>query len=72
MGATIVASHAGEMISQVTTAIVGKLGLATLLKVIHPYPTQAEGIKRTAGLHTRARATPAVKRWLSRYMRLRR
>ena len=64
LGATIVASHAGEMISEVTLAIVGKLGLGKLLGVIHPYPTQAEGIKRVAGAWVRTRATPFVKRVL--------
>jgi pyruvate/2-oxoglutarate dehydrogenase complex dihydrolipoamide dehydrogenase (E3) component len=72
LGATIVASHAGEMISEVTLAIVGKLGLGKILDVIHPYPTQAEGIKRAAGLYTRTRATPTVKKWLARWMALRR
>jgi len=72
LGATIVASHAGEMISEVTLAIVGKLGLGTLLGVIHPYPTQAEGIKRVAGAWVRTRATPLVKRVLARWMALRR
>jgi pyruvate/2-oxoglutarate dehydrogenase complex dihydrolipoamide dehydrogenase (E3) component len=37
LGATIVARHAGEMISEITTAIVGKLGLNKLSTVIHPY-----------------------------------
>ena len=32
----------------------------------------SEGIKRAAGLYTRTRATPTVKRWLGRYMALRR
>ncbi len=72
LGATIVAAHAGEMISEITLAIVAKLGLGKILDVIHPYPTQAEGIKRAAGLYTRTRATPGVKKWLSRWMALRR
>ena len=72
LGGTIVASHAGEMISEVTLAIVGKLGLGTLLGVIHPYPTQAEGIKRVAGAWVRTRATPLVKRALAGWMALRR
>jgi pyruvate/2-oxoglutarate dehydrogenase complex dihydrolipoamide dehydrogenase (E3) component len=72
LGATIVAAHAGEMISEVTLAIVSKLGLGKFLDVIHPYPTQAEGIKRAAGLYTRTRATPTVKKWLGRWMALRR
>lgn len=72
LGATIVAAHAGEMISEVTLAIVAKQGLSTILNVIHPYPTQAEGIKRAAGLWVRGRATPTVKKWLGRFMALRR
>ncbi len=72
LGATIVSSHAGEMLSEVTLAIVGKLGLGKLLGVIHPYPTQAEGIKRAAGAWLRTRATPLVKRLLSGWMALRR
>ena len=72
LGATIVAAHAGEMISEITLAIVGKLGLGRILEVIHPYPTQAEGIKRAAGLYTRQRATPTVRKWLGRWMAIRR
>jgi pyruvate/2-oxoglutarate dehydrogenase complex dihydrolipoamide dehydrogenase (E3) component len=72
LGATIVASHAGEMLSEVTLAIVGKLGLRAILKTIHPYPTLAEGIKRAAGLYVRGKATPRIKRWLARWMALRR
>ena len=58
LGATIVASHAGESISELTLAMVGKLGLGTILNVIHPYPTQAEAVKRAAGLWRRATFTP--------------
>ncbi|MDH3520746.1 MAG: mercuric reductase [Myxococcales bacterium] len=72
VGATIVAAHAGEMISEVTLAIANKLGLRAVLKTIHPYPTQAEGIKRAAGLYARQQLTPRVKRWLERWMALRR
>lgn len=64
LGATIVARHAGEMISEVTTAIVGKLGLNKLSSVIHPYPTQAEGIKKAADAYRRTLLTPNSKRLL--------
>jgi pyruvate/2-oxoglutarate dehydrogenase complex dihydrolipoamide dehydrogenase (E3) component len=70
VGATIVARHAGEMISEVTTAIVGKLGLSTLSGVIHPYPTQAEGIKKAADAYRRTLLTPQTKRLLSFLSRL--
>jgi pyruvate/2-oxoglutarate dehydrogenase complex dihydrolipoamide dehydrogenase (E3) component len=69
VGATIVASHAGEMISELTTAIKAGLGLGSLGDVIHPYPTQADAIRRAAGLYTRTRLTPFVaglmKRWFA-------
>ena len=72
LGATVVASHAGEMISEVTLAIVNKLGLGAILNTIHPYPTQAEALKRAAGAYVRTRATPRVSRFLERFMALRR
>ncbi|MEE2678212.1 MAG: mercuric reductase [Myxococcota bacterium] len=68
-GATIVSSHAGEMISEVTLAMTQGIGLGKLLDVIHPYPTQAEGIKRAAGAWVRTRLTPftagALRRWMA-------
>lgn len=69
LGATIVARHAGDMINEITVAMVGKLGLGTLATVIHPYPTQGEAIKKVADAYNRTRLTPTVKnifqRWLS-------
>jgi pyruvate/2-oxoglutarate dehydrogenase complex dihydrolipoamide dehydrogenase (E3) component len=61
VGATIVARHAGEMIGEITLAMVGKLGLKTLATVIHPYPTQAEAIKQVADAYNRTRLTPFIK-----------
>ncbi|MDP6357068.1 MAG: mercuric reductase [Planctomycetota bacterium] len=51
VGATIVAKHAGDLISLITTAMVNKLSLGSLGNVIFPYPTQAEAIKRVAGAY---------------------
>jgi len=64
LGATIVARHAGEMISEVTTAMVHKVGLNGLSSVIHPYPTQAEAIKKAADTYRRQLLTPRTKRLL--------
>jgi pyruvate/2-oxoglutarate dehydrogenase complex dihydrolipoamide dehydrogenase (E3) component len=72
LGATIVAAHAGETISEATLAIVGRRGLGTILDVIHPYPTQAEGLKRAAGVYVRGRATPRLRRLLEWWMSWRR
>lgn len=57
LGATIVARHAGEMISEITLAIVTKQGLSDLSGVIHPYPTQAEAIKKAADTYRRTLLT---------------
>jgi len=72
LGATIVAAHAGEMVSEVTLAMVNKLGLRAILATIHPYPTQAEALKRVAGAYLRSRATPRMGRILARFMAWRR
>ncbi len=68
LGATIVARHAGEMISEVGLAMVGKVGLSTVANVIHPYPTQAEAIKQAADAYNRTRLTPLVKGLMSRWL----
>jgi pyruvate/2-oxoglutarate dehydrogenase complex dihydrolipoamide dehydrogenase (E3) component len=70
VGATIVARHAGEMISELTLAIVAKIGLGTLANVIHPYPTQAEAIRQSGDLYNRTRLTPTVKRVFDGFLRL--
>ena len=35
---------AGEMISELTLAIKAKVGLGTIGRVIHPYPTTGESV----------------------------
>ncbi len=70
LGATIVARHAGEMISEVTLAMVARLGLGTLANVIHPYPTQADALRRVAFQYSVTRVTPLVKRLLGVWLKL--
>jgi pyruvate/2-oxoglutarate dehydrogenase complex dihydrolipoamide dehydrogenase (E3) component len=65
VGAKVVARHAGELISELTLAMVGRLGLRTLARTIHPYPTQAEAFKKVADAYNRTRLTPTVQ-WLFR------
>jgi hypothetical protein len=70
LGATIVARHAGEMINEITLAMVAGIGLRTLSHVIHAYPTQAEAIRKAADACGRTRSRPTVRsrlrRWLAR------
>jgi pyruvate/2-oxoglutarate dehydrogenase complex dihydrolipoamide dehydrogenase (E3) component len=69
VGATIVASHAGEIISELTTAIASGVGLGALAEMIHPYPTEADAIRRAGFLYSRTRLTPTVagltRRWFA-------
>lgn len=60
LGATMVSSHAGESIGIFTTAMAAGMGLGALASVIHPYPTQAEAIRRAAGLYRKSRLTPRI------------
>ena len=54
LGATIVARHAGEMINEITLAMVAGVGLRTIARTIHSYGTQAEGIKMAADAYERS------------------
>ncbi|MEZ4713303.1 MAG: mercuric reductase [Caldilineaceae bacterium] len=69
LGATIVAEHAGDLISEITLAMNAGVGLKTIANTIHPYPTQAEAIRKVADAYNRTRLTPFVhglfKRWLA-------
>lgn len=72
VGATIVARHAGDMISEITTAMMAGAGMRTLSQTIHPYPTQAEAIKKAADAWNRTRLTPTVSRLFATWLRWRR
>ena len=69
VGATIVARNAGDMISEVTLAMTHSLGLKKIASTIHPFPTQAEAIRKVGDQYNRTRLTPFVKslfkKWLS-------
>ena len=68
VGATVVAAHAGDLIGELTLAMKGRLGLKTIGATIHPYPTQAEAIRRTGDLYNRTRLTPLVKNLMQRWL----
>ena len=71
VGATLVAARAGDMISELTLAMAAGAGLGTIAGAIHPYPTQAEVMKKAADAYNRTRLTPLVKKvfawWLARH-----
>ncbi len=69
VGATIVARSAGDLISEVTLAMTNKIGLGRIAATIHPYPTQAEAIRKLGDQYNRTKLTPFVewlfKKWLT-------
>jgi pyruvate/2-oxoglutarate dehydrogenase complex dihydrolipoamide dehydrogenase (E3) component len=72
LGATIVGDHAGDLISEISVAIQGGMGLGRLAGVIHPYPTTAEAIRQCGDAYNRERLTPTVKSIFHKLMALRR
>jgi len=69
LGATIVARHAGEMINELSLAMTAGVGLSAIGRTIHPYPTQAEAIKKLADAYNRTRLTPFVKKVLETWLK---
>jgi pyruvate/2-oxoglutarate dehydrogenase complex dihydrolipoamide dehydrogenase (E3) component len=68
-GATLVAQHAGEMIGEVALAVTAGLGLSAIGRTIHPYPTQAEALRKVGDAYNRTRLTPFVKGLFARWFR---
>jgi len=68
LGATVVATNAGDMISEITIAMTQKIGLKKLSGVIHPYPTQAEAVRKVGDLFNRTRLTPTVKNLFNKWL----
>ncbi len=69
VGATIVASGAGELIMPLVLAIKRKISLPKLSQVVYPYPTMAEGVKRAADNYYRAKLTGSTGKALRRVVR---
>jgi pyruvate/2-oxoglutarate dehydrogenase complex dihydrolipoamide dehydrogenase (E3) component len=72
LGATIVARHAGELISELSTAMAAGVTLGKLASVIHPYPTQAEAIRKCGDQFNKTRLTPTVKKLFAKWLAWRR
>jgi pyruvate/2-oxoglutarate dehydrogenase complex dihydrolipoamide dehydrogenase (E3) component len=67
LGATIVGTHAADLLAEFVLAMRHGLGLGKILGTIHAYPTWAEAAKATAGEWRRARQPAALLRGLQRY-----
>ncbi|MBI3804417.1 MAG: mercuric reductase [Nitrospirae bacterium] len=67
LGATVVASHAGDLISQFALAMTAGIGLGKIARTIYPYPTQAEVIKKVAVAWRKGALTGGKKKILRRW-----
>ncbi len=72
LGGTIVARHAGEMISELTLAMTTGQKIGALASTIHPYPTQAEVLKKIGDAYMRQKLTPMVKTLFKKWFAWRR
>jgi pyruvate/2-oxoglutarate dehydrogenase complex dihydrolipoamide dehydrogenase (E3) component len=72
LGGTIVARHAGEMIGELTLAMVAKQSVAILSSTIHSYPTQAEVLPKIGDAYMCTKLTPTVKKVFERWLDWRR
>ena len=70
VGATIVAEHAGDLISEITVAMKNNVGLSAVGSTIHPYPTQAEAIRKLGDQFNKTRLTSTSAKLLKFLMRL--
>lgn len=69
VGATLVAPHAGETIGEISVAMAAGWGLSQLATVVHPYPTQAECIKKAADAYRKtllSARTQTILSWIHR------
>ncbi len=66
LGATIVAAHAGDMISEFTVLMKAGLGVKTIAGTIHPYPTQAEVNKKVVNAWRKAHFTEGKRNTLKK------
>jgi len=72
VGVTIVAAHAGDMIGEAVLAMNQGIGLSKFANTIHPYPTQAEALRKLGDTYNRTRLTPLVKSLFERLLAWRR
>ncbi|MFO1460245.1 MAG: mercuric reductase [Verrucomicrobiota bacterium] len=72
VGGTIVGRGAGDLISELSIAIAGRVGLGRIASVIHPYPTRADALRRIGDQYLKTRFTPRTAAFLKGLLRLRR
>jgi pyruvate/2-oxoglutarate dehydrogenase complex dihydrolipoamide dehydrogenase (E3) component len=68
LGGTIVARHAGEMLGELTLAMVAKQRVDVLSSTIHSYPTQAEALRKIGDAYMKTKLTLPVKKIFEKWL----
>jgi pyruvate/2-oxoglutarate dehydrogenase complex dihydrolipoamide dehydrogenase (E3) component len=63
LGATVVASHAGDLINEISLAMSAGLDLQALARVNQPYPTQSQAIKMAANAFVASCRPSSLRAW---------
>lgn len=72
LGATVVAARAGDMIGELSLAMTHGIRLGQIASAIHPYPTQAEAVRKLGDAYNRTRLTPTIKALMHAVLKWRR
>jgi dihydrolipoamide dehydrogenase len=67
LGATIVGTHAGDLLAEYVLAMKHGLGLNKILGTIHTYPTLSEANKAAAGVWKKAHAPEKLLGWVEKF-----
>lgn len=71
IGASIVSTHASEVIGEVALAMREDLRVSAIADTIHPYPSYSYGLRQTADLYRAKLYTNSRRRWVKRLFLLR-
>lgn len=69
LGATIVGTNAGELLTEFVSSMKHEKGLNSILGTIHSYPTMSEANKYAAGVWKKANAPQAAFKYLEKFHR---
>ena len=69
VGATVVADRAGDLLAEVTLCMTNAIGLAAIGATIHPYPTQADALRKCADAWRKTKLTPTVRSLFATWFR---
>jgi pyruvate/2-oxoglutarate dehydrogenase complex dihydrolipoamide dehydrogenase (E3) component len=72
VGATVVASGAGELVSVIALAMRHGGSLADLSSAVFPYPTLSLALRQAGDTYRRSAVTPGVRKALQYYFQVRR